>query len=439
MKKTLYTVVSLLLLIGIFSSVQCVQKQKVGGDVFAADNTPEVSDNPVGSPQGGDELDMSALPPGTVAVGYQQQQLIGMRTEKVKKGNVTRKLRLLGKVAPDENSIFTVRAAIDGIIRTVHPSPTGSIVKKGQPLVTYYSPDIYAAKQAYLIALTSDRYRYSLQVPVNESKLQFLGMSVAQIEELKAKGEIEELITVNAPGNGIILFREVSPDLRFEKGAELYRIAALEHVWIYAYSYEGEARYFKPKMEAKVSNRPLGIELRARVSDVLPLFDANTRALAVRLDVDNPEYKLRPDMFVDIEIPISFPNALTVPADAVLDSGLKKTVFIDLGNGMFQPREVETGWRFENLVEIKSGLKEDEKIVTSGTFLIDSESRLEMASAGMVTKLQKDPISGLNVSITKAEKEGRKTTYKGKVYYFSSDQNREQFEKNPDRYLNGEL
>jgi multidrug efflux pump subunit AcrA (membrane-fusion protein)/YHS domain-containing protein len=174
---------------------------------------------------------------------------------------------------------------------------------------------------------------------------------------------------------------------------------------------------------------------QATVSQVLPVFDASTRTLKVRLETDNPGFTLRPDMFVDVEFPVKLPAAITVPVDAVLDSGLTKTVFIDHGNGFFEPRDVETGWRFGNWVEIARGLKPGERIVISGNFLIDSESRMELAAAGMYGTLSKDPVCGLQVSVTKAERSGRKFTYRGKAYYFSSDECKHQFEKNPEHYV----
>ena len=150
--------------------------------------------------------------------------------------------------------------------------------------------------------------------------------------------------------------------------------------------------------------------------------------------MDNPGYTLRPDMFVDVELPFTLPAAITVPSDAVLDSGLKKTVFVDRGNGFFEPREVETGWRFGNRVEIIKGLEPGERIVISGNFLIDSESRLEMAAAGMQGSLSKDPVCGVLVSMTKAVKAGLKTNHGGKTYYFDSVQCKQRFEKDPKRY-----
>jgi YHS domain-containing protein len=232
-----------------------------------------------------------------------------------------------------------------------------------------------------------------------------------------------------------VLSREVSPELRFLRGEELYRIAELDRVWVYANIYENEARYFRPGTIAKLSHPQLGKEYPARVSDALPLFDTATRTLKVRLEVDNPGFALRPDMFVDVELPVKLPASINVPADAILDSGLQKTIFVELGNGFFEPREVETGWRIGNRVEIVKGLKPGERIIISGNFLIDSESKLEMAAAGMVGTLSKDPVCGLEISARKASKENRETHYEGRTYYFCSEECKRLFEKGPNRFI----
>jgi len=153
------------------------------------------------------------------------------------------------------------------------------------------------------------------------------------------------------------------------------------------------------------------------------------------MEVDNPDYILKPDMFVDVELPVQLPAAITVPSDAVLDSGLKKTVFVDRGDGFFEPREVETGWRIGNRVEVTKGLEPGEKIVTSGTCLIDSESKLELAAQGMYTTLSKDPVCGVEVAMRKADKAGLKTSHGGKTYYFHSEECKDQFQKNPGKFL----
>jgi RND family efflux transporter MFP subunit len=260
-------------------------------------------------------------------------------------------------------------------------------------------------------------------------------MSEQQMKELANTKQITDKIFIVAPATGFIIARNVSPGQQFEKGFEWYRIADLSRVWVLADLFRNETEYVRPGMKVRVTLPETKKSLNAVVSTVLPQFDATSRTLKVRLELDNPGYTLRPDMFLDVEFPVTLPSALTIPADAVLDSGLKKTVFVDQGNGIFEPREVETGWRMGDRVEIVRGLKPGERIVISGNFLIDSESRLELAASGMYGTLSKDPVCGVDVSINKAQKTGRKSTYQGKTYYFSSDECKEKFDKNPHSYL----
>jgi RND family efflux transporter MFP subunit len=259
-------------------------------------------------------------------------------------------------------------------------------------------------------------------------------MSEHQIKELAQTKQMTDKVFIMAPVTGFIIARNVSPGQRFDKGAEWYRIADLSRVWVLADLFRNEAEHVRPGMKVRVTIPETRKTLNAMVSNVLPQFDAASRALNVRLELDNPGYTLRPDMFVDVEFPVTLPSALTVPADAVLDSGLRKTVFVDRGNGLFEPRDVETGWRFSNRIEITKGLKAGEKIVVSGTFLIDSESKLELAAQGMYGTLSKDPVCGEDVSVNKAEKAERKTVYKGTTYYFSSEECKQKFDKNPEEY-----
>jgi len=383
-----------------------------------------------------EDSDSSLMRPGSVAISPEKQQIIGVCTDVVEKNCAAKNLRFLGKVAPDETRVFKVNAAVDGMIRKVSSLTTGSMVKKDQLLASFYSPEIYAIAQGYIIALSRDRYQDNPQAEINKNKLLFLGMSESQVNELRDKSEFEEIIALRSPAAGFVVARNASVGLRFQKGDELYRIVKLDRVWIFADIYESEAQYLKPQTSVTISHPRLAKECEAKVSDVLPLFDDDSRTLKVRLEADNPDLQLKPDMFVDIELSVSMPPAITVPQDAILDSGLKQTVFIDLGDGRFEPREVETGWRADSRVEIKKGLEPGERIVVSGTFLIDSESRLEMAAAGMYDTITKDLVSGLDVSIGKAEKAGRKFVYMGKTYYFDTEENKAQFVKNPEKYIN---
>ena len=259
-------------------------------------------------------------------------------------------------------------------------------------------------------------------------------MSDLQIEDIGRTRQYTENIQIRSPATGFVTFRNVSKGLRFDKGTELYRIADLSRVWILADVFENEASFFKPGMRVKVELPSQNKTLYARMSHVLPQFDPATRTLKIRLEAENPGYLLRPDMFVDVELPVTFPPAIVVPAAAVLDLGMRKTVFVAREEGLFEPRQVETGWRFGNRVEIVKGLDPGERIVVSGNFLIDSESRMELAASGRYGTLARDPVCGSDVAVKKAEKAGRASVHKGKLYYFSSAECKQEFDRNPDRY-----
>jgi len=392
----------------------------------------------------------SSLPPGTVRITPEKQQMVGVRTGVVGKAAVEHFIRTVGRVAPDEKRVYRLVAGTDGWIRETYNNDTGTLVKKDERLASFYSPLFRAAQLAYISLLGSspdDRFhaggrqalapsqQASVSLQTYIDALESLGMSEQQMKELASTRQITDRVFIMAPVTGFIIARNVSPGQRFEKGTEWYRIADLSRVWVLADLFRNEAEYVRPGMKVRVTIPETRKTLHAVVSTVLPQFDATSRTLKVRLELDNPGYTLKPDMFVDVEFPFTLPSALTVSADAVLDSGLKKTIFVDLGNGFFEPREVETGWRLGNRVEIVKGLKSGERIVISGNFMIDSESRLELAATGMVGTLSKDPVCGVDVSINKAEKSGRKSTYQGKTYYFSSDECKQQFEKDPERYI----
>ena len=367
--------------------------------------------------------DPSSQAPGTVQVSPEKQQLMGIRLAAVEKVSETHTLRVLGRVAADETRIYQINAAVDGWIRQTYNNPTGSLVRQDEPLVAFYSPEFLSAQQAYLFALGAlDRHkteedRVPEQIPLSRANIQQyadtlrnLGMSEKQIEEIARTRQRTQNVQILAPAPGFILFRNISPGQKFGKGTEFFKIADLRRVWIVMDVFENEARYFKPGTVAKILLPQQQKTFTGKVSATLPQFDPATRTLKVRLEADNPGYILRPDMFVDVELPVTFPPAVTVPADAVLDSGLRKTVFVDRGNGFLEPRQVETGWRFGDRVEIARGLKPGERIVVSGNFLIDSESRMEMAAAGMYGTLEKDPVCGTGVSVKKAEERGERVS-----------------------------
>jgi len=389
---------------------------------------------------------MGSTPPGTVRINPEKQQLIGVRVEPVEKGSGAHTIRVLGRVAADETRIYRINASVDGWIRKVFPVSTGSLVKKNAPLAYFYTPEFLTAQQAY-ISITGSaasslsngkegQYQIS---PIGTSLdkyrdiLRNLGMTESQIDEIGRTRKITQDIEIRSPAQGFLLARNVSLDQRFEKGSELFRIADLRRVWVLLDTYENESRYFRPG--EKVAFRYQGKTFHAMVSSVLPLFDPSTRTLKVRLEADNPGFQLRPDMFVDVEHTVTMPPAITVPIDAVLDSGLKKTVFVERGPGLFEPRNVETGKLFDNRVEIVEGLKPGERIVVSGNFLIDSESKMKAATAGMSGTGSIDPACGMMVDQGKSRSSGLTSQYQGKTYYFCTPQCKRDFDKAPLKYM----
>jgi membrane fusion protein, copper/silver efflux system len=266
-------------------------------------------------------------------------------------------------------------------------------------LATFSAPMATMTLQTFLLNLgAEDRFKKSAadgspeaqSLPATAAnlqqrvqQLQNLGMSILQMEEIKRTRQVPDSINIVSPTDGFVLARNVSPGQKFERGAEWFRIANLDRVWILADVHENDAQYLRPGSRATVSLPHQGRTFTARVSAALPQFDGASRTLKVRLQVDNPGYILRPDMFVDVELSVVRAPALVVPAEAVFDSGLSRTVFVEREVGVFEPRPVETGWRSDDGVEIVSGLRPGERIAVSGNFLIGSESRLKEAVAGV--------------------------------------------------------
>lgn len=330
----------------------------------------------------------SPMPAGTVEISPERQQILGIRTEEIVKTSASDFVRVLGRVALDESRVFRVAAAGDGLVRGTSSTVTGNMVQKDEVLATFYNRDFLTAQQTYLYALnTMDRFKETenedqlkltrAQIRAAEENLEFLGMGPIQIREIRRTREIAKDVELRSPVTGLVVARNIFAGLRFERGTELFRIADVAHVWILADLFENETRYFPPGTKVRVLLPETEKLFQAEVSNALPRFDPDTRTLKLRLELDNPGYALQPDMFVDVELPVKMPPAFTVTADAVINSGRRKTVFVSVGDGLFEPRVVETGWSLGDRVQIVKGLKAGEHVVTSGTFLLDSESRLK--------------------------------------------------------------
>ncbi|HYX91699.1 MAG TPA: efflux RND transporter periplasmic adaptor subunit [Myxococcaceae bacterium] len=386
-----------------------------------------------------------SMPFGTVRISGEKQQLVGVRVSEVETTSGPRHLRTVGRVVPDERRVYRLNTSVPGWVRDTYGHTTGSLVKKGEPLIAFSTSDL-APQQNYLITVgNAKRYTESntgefglaqirTQLATSRAVLESLGMSDQQIEELERDRKVAQKIVLRSPVTGVVLARNVTPGLRFEANRELAVVADLRHVWVLADVFQYEAGEVKPGQEALVTLPQRPSTASARVSETLPQFDEGSRTLKLRLELDNPDLALQPGMFVDVDLPLSVPPALTVPVDAVLDSGLRKRVFVDRGEGFFEPREVETGWRSGERVQILRGLVAGERVVTSGAFLVDAESRLKAAAAGMRGPAAKDVVCGMDVDEDRARAAGRVSTYRGKRYVFCSDSCKHRFEADPEHF-----
>lgn len=417
---------------------------------------------------------LEQLPQGAVGIDSARQQLVGIRLAAVERGGATQNIRLLGRVAPEDTRVYRVNAGSDGFVRETFDDSVGVQVKKDQKLASCYGPEYLAVASGFLAATTGvpgangkDGNR-TVPYPGTVSKqgvssiqgytdrLRNLGMSDAQILQMSESRQLPESINIVAPADGFILTRNISAGQHFDRSMEFYSIADLSRVWILADVLGSEAQRFRPGAIARVTLADQGRTFTARVTNVLPQVDPATRTLKLRLEADNPGFALRPDMFVDVELPVSMPAGLTVPVDAVIDSGREQRVFVERSNGVFEPRQVQTGWRFGDRIEIVKGLAAGERVVTAGTFLVDSESRLKSAtrlqpeprpepnapprstrepglavSAGKV----KDPACGMMIDKAKAIANGNTLERDGVTYYFCSESCKKKFGVQPEHYL----
>jgi len=339
-----------------------------------------------------------SVPAGAVAIDPASQRLVGIRVATAEKTSGTHSVRFLGRVVPEDTRTYRINAGMDGFVRETFDDSVGEFVKKDQKLATSYVAETLSVASGFLAAsagmpgaVGKDGAR-TVPYPGAVSKqgvssiqgytdrLRNLGLSEVQIQQMAENHQLPETVDIVSPADGFILARNISSGQHFERAAEFYRIADLSQVWIVADVFGADAQDIRPGAVARVTLRDQRGTFTARVSNALPQVDPETRVLKLRLEASNPGFALRPDMFVDVEFPVSGPPGLIVPQDAVIDSGHEQRVFVERSTGVFEPRRVQIGWRSGDRVEIVHGLAQGERVVVEGTFLVDSESRLKSSA-----------------------------------------------------------
>jgi Cu(I)/Ag(I) efflux system membrane fusion protein len=335
------------------------------------------------------------IAPGSVQISPERQQLVGVRFGTVEKRPLQKVIRTVGRIDYDEKRIGIVSPKIGGWIEELYVDFTGRFVRKGERLLTIYSPELVSTQEEYLLALKAKQEWSkspfsevaeggSLLAESARRRLKLWDISEAQIRAIEAGREPQKTMTLYSPFTGHVLEKMVNKGQFVDAGMALFKIADLSVVWLIADIYESELSAIRVGQQAAIqmSYYP-GETFTGKAIYIYPYLDAQTRTAKVRYEFANPHGKLKPEMFADVEITVHLGDKLAVPEGAVIDTGVRQVVLVDRGSGYFEPREVRLGAKAGDVVEVLDGLLAGERVVTSANFLIDSESKLKEAVGGM--------------------------------------------------------
>ncbi len=344
---------------------------------------------------GGQEVDSTGtLVRQPVHLTEAQEQALGVVYTKVETRRLERTIRTVGRVVAAEDRVADVTLKIDGFVEDLYVNTTGESVRKGQPLLTLYGPELVAAQEELL---TAKRLASRVEESAEEAwlsaqsmleaarrRLLYWDITAEQIERLERTGEVTKTLTLVSPVSGIVLQKEVLKGQRVTPGLLLYRIADLSEVWVEGDVFEQDLQFVQLDAQShiEVAAYP-GEHLMGRVSFVYPTVDVDSRTNCVRVTLKNPGLRLKPGMFATMFFDSQLPETMAIPLEAVLVTGERNLVFVRDADGMLQPREVVLGPQAGDYVQILSGLELGETIVGSANFLVDAESRLASTGGGM--------------------------------------------------------
>ena len=323
--------------------------------------------------------------PGIVSMDPARRQEVGVRTAPVAVRRLTTTIRAAGKVAYDETRRADVSLKFSGWIRTIDVDYTGKAVRKGERLLSVYSPELLTAQQEYLEALKEapgvDSGNQGSLAAAARQRLLLWDIPLAQVDAIASSGKPLESVPIVAPAGGVVVEKNVVQGSAFTAGQVLYRIASVNPVWVVASIYQYELPLVEVGAGAEIETPFLAEgSRRGQVSYINPYLDPQTRTGEVRLSVPNPKGDLKPGMFVDVVLERDLGTQLAVPQSAVLYSGERRIVFVDLGDGRLAPRDVALGPKAGDYYQVRSGLKAGDIVVTSGNFLVAAESRIQGAA-----------------------------------------------------------
>ena len=365
-----------------------------GQNVSTIDHAPS-GQSAAEPPPGSTTMEGHNMASGGVNVSPERQQLVGIRTAVAEIRPLVKKIRTVGIVTYDETRVAQVFSKVEGWIEKLLVNYTGTLVQKGQPLFTLYSPDLVSTQEEYLLALKAKQALGSSSIKeisagsdsLLESahrRLSLWDISEEQINNLSKTGKPQRTLTFYSPISGFVLKKDAIQGMRVMPDKELYTITDLTTVWVNADIYEYELAPIRVGQKATINLSYFPTRSFAgKVAWISPVMDEKTRTAKVRLEFPNRDFILKPEMYANVEIEIDAGRKLAVPDEAVLDSGLRKVVFLDKGDGRFAPAEVKLGGKYDNYYEVLAGVSPGERIIASASFLLDSESRLTEAMGAM--------------------------------------------------------
>jgi multidrug efflux pump subunit AcrA (membrane-fusion protein) len=335
----------------------------------------------------------NGAPEGAVVIDSATVQNIGVRTAAVERRDLSRNVRAVGRVAYDERRVVHVHTKVQGWIENLFVDFVGQEVKRGQPLLEIYSPELVATQEELLLAA---RYRESTEespfedvrgggeslFEATKRRLALWDIADRDVQRLLETGEVKRTLTLYAPASGYITRLGVRAGMEVQQNSNLYTIADLSRVWVLADVYEFELPWLALGQMADVELSYLpGVPMKGELTYIAPFLNPKTRTAEVRLELDNADGKLKPEMFGNAVIAgATRPNALAIPTDAVIHSGTRTIAVVALGQGQFEPRDIELGLDSgDGWLEVLAGLEQGEDVVVSSQFLIDSESNLQEA------------------------------------------------------------
>ncbi len=337
-----------------------------------------------------------AAPPAeapTVEIPLDKQKMMGVKTVTVALRRIGKTIRTVGRVEYDERKLATVNIKYEAWIEKLHADYTGMHVKKGEPLAEVYSPELLATQQEFLNTLRWAKSSGEAKegavsgmltrdagaiIAAARQRLRLWDITDEQVKLIEETGATVRTVTLVSPLDGTVVQKNAIQGMRVMPGEKLFDIADLSSVWITADLYEQDLALITPGETALINLSVLpGKELSAKIEFVYPALTGEARTVKVRMTVPNPGGRLKPQMFANVDITVGMGNRLAVPDDAVLDTGTRQIVYVDKGEGYFEPRDVKLGMRADGFREVLSGLKSGEKVARSATFLIDSEAQLK--------------------------------------------------------------